>query len=182
MQACLTSLSWPHLSICLSASFLLWLSTLPIPPTFASSFLGRVPGLWALAPRYPCLRVEARIPGQTRKTPRGLGGDKGAGVGKVPERTYESQLPTVLLIFLPSLEVPSHLLAAWLRSQRSTWAKLSWSEADPRSFPHRVFLLSGSPCSHVLVTLCVTRITVVKASILEAATSVSVHVHVQALT
>lgn len=119
----------------------------PPPPRFASSFLGRIPGLRALAPRYPCLRVETRIPGQTRKIPRGPGEDSGAGTGKVPEMSCDSQLPTALLIFPPSLEAPSCLLAAWLWSQRSTWEKLSWSKAGPRSGLHRPFLLPGAFCS-----------------------------------
>lgn len=103
------------------------------PPMFASSFLGRIPGLWSLAPRYPCLRVKTRIPGQTRKIPRGLGEDGGAGIGKVPEMSMSHSCPQPCSSSRHHLRLPL-ASAAWLWSQRSTWEKLSWSKAGPRSF------------------------------------------------
>lgn len=122
------------------------------PPVFAASFLGRVPGLWALAPRYPCLRVEARIPGQTRKIPGGLGGDKGAGTGKVPKRSYESQLPTALLIFPPSLEA-SVLLGS---GPGEALGRGGAGQSRPKVLPASDILAVWAPHSLSLVTLCAT--------------------------
>lgn len=118
-----------HLSLCLLPP----LAVKNPPPMFASSFLGRIPGLWSLAPRYPCLRVKTRIPGQTRKIPRGLGEDGGAGIGKVPEMSMSHSCPQPCSSSRHHLRLPL-ASAAWLWSQRSTWEKLSWSKAGPRSF------------------------------------------------
>lgn len=128
-----------HLSLCLLPP--LAVNSLHPPPTCLP------PPFWAgfqaLAPRYPCLRVETRIPGQTRKIPRGLGEDGGAGIGKVPEMSTSHSCPQPCSSSRHHLRLPL-ASASWLWSQRSTWEKLSWSKAGPRSFLHRAFLLSGS--------------------------------------
>lgn len=142
-----------HLSLCLLPPLAV---NFPHPhPHVCLLFLGRVPGLWALAPRYPCLRVEARIPGQTRKIPRGLGGDNGTGIGKVPKKSYDSQLPTILPIFPPSLEAPCLFPCCLAQVPKKHLGEVELVRSRPQVFPAQDILavwvslqpLSGhTPC------------------------------------